>query len=248
MAERNDLKTHVKALSGFLDKSDGRDKLLAAVQYAAMFVAAGQPGNVKKIQASVATARKVFRIMRPLEALAPLIQNPGLAGGGRPLWVEALIKLKPLLMSIYFGADHIVWVQQAGLMDNKGLTDRAQKASLYGWFGGSLCTIVLELYELAAVAARRAGESSEDYSARMAKAKPELNKRILTLVHACFQAALAMGLLELRPWKPRTVGALGVIASIMNCYMLYPSLPAPLFSGWRRGVTPPPRPPALKTA
>lgn len=34
-------------------------------------------------------------------------------------------------------------------MDNKALTDRAQKASLYGWFGGSLCTIVLELYELA---------------------------------------------------------------------------------------------------
>lgn len=29
-----------------------------------MFVAAGEPGNVKKIQASVATARKVFRIMR----------------------------------------------------------------------------------------------------------------------------------------------------------------------------------------
>ncbi|KAL4440647.1 hypothetical protein ABPG77_000356 [Micractinium sp. CCAP 211/92] len=252
MAEGNDVKVHFKALSGFLDKSDGRDKLLAAVQYAAMFVAAGQPGNVKKIQASVATARKVFRIMRPLEALGPLINTPGLAGGGRPLWIEALIKLKPLLMSLYFGADHIVWVQQAGLMDNKGLTNRAQKASLYGWFGGSLCTIVLELYELAAVAARRPNESSEDYSARMAKAKPELNKRILTLVHACFQArqgaALAMGLLELRPWKPRTVGALGIIASVMNCYMLYPSLPSPLFSGWGRGVKAPPRPPALKTA
>ena len=38
---------------------------------------------------------------------------------------------------------------QAGLMSNKSLTDRAQKTSLYGWFGGSLCTIVLELYELA---------------------------------------------------------------------------------------------------
>jgi hypothetical protein len=38
---------------------------------------------------------------------------------------------------------------QAGLMNNKGLTDRAQKASLYGWFGGSLSTILLELYELA---------------------------------------------------------------------------------------------------
>lgn len=34
-------------------------------------------------------------------------------------------------------------------MNNKGLTDRAQKASLYGWFGGSLSTILLELYELA---------------------------------------------------------------------------------------------------
>jgi hypothetical protein len=37
---------------------------LSLPQYAAMFVAAGEPGNVKKIQASVATARKVFRIMR----------------------------------------------------------------------------------------------------------------------------------------------------------------------------------------
>ena len=36
----------------------------STLQYAAMFVAAGQPGDVKKIQASVATARKVFRIMR----------------------------------------------------------------------------------------------------------------------------------------------------------------------------------------
>lgn len=53
-------------------------------------------------------------LLQPLEVLAPLIQNPGLAGGGRPLWVEALIKLKPLLMSVYFGADHIVWVQQVG--------------------------------------------------------------------------------------------------------------------------------------
>lgn len=46
--------------------------------------------------------------------LNPLLQNPGWAGGGRPLWVEVLIKLKPLLMSIYFGADHIVWLQQVG--------------------------------------------------------------------------------------------------------------------------------------
>ena len=52
-------------------------------------------------------------------------------------------------MAIYFGADHIVWAQQAGILNNKELTDKAQKASLYGWFGGSLCTIVGEIYELA---------------------------------------------------------------------------------------------------
>ncbi|KAI3436582.1 hypothetical protein D9Q98_005998 [Chlorella vulgaris] len=237
-----DLKTHAKLLTQFLDKSDGRDKLLAAVQYAAMFVAAGQPGDVKKVQASVATARKVFRIMRPLEALNPILQNPAM--GSRPLWVEALIKLKPLLMSIYFGADHVVWAQQAGLLNNKSLTDRAQKTSLYGWFGGSLCTIILELYELAAQTARQPGESTEAYAARQDKIQPEVTKRCLTLIHACFQAALAMGLLELRPWKPRTVGALGIIASLMNCYMLYPQSPAPLFAGWLTKC----RTPALKTA
>lgn len=41
------------------------------------------------------------------------------------------------------------------------------------------------------------------------------------------QTLLAAGLLQLRPMKPRTVGLIGVIASVMNCYMLYPKLPAP---------------------
>lgn len=43
----------------------------------------------------------------------------------------------------------------------------------------------------------------------------------------CVQTLLAAGLLQLRPMKPRTVGLIGVIASLMNCYMLYPKLPAP---------------------
>jgi hypothetical protein len=53
-----------------------------------------------------------------------------------------------------------------------------------------------------------------------------------------------MGLLELRPWKPRTVGTLGIVASLINCYMLYPSVPTPLLPGfsWVRK-----RAPALKT-
>ena len=39
------------------------------------------------------------------------------------------------------------------------------------------------------------------------------------------QAALACGLLQLAPLKPRTVGLLGVVASAMNCYFLLPAYP-----------------------
>lgn len=121
--------------------------MLAAVQYAAMFISAGSPGDAKKIQASVAAARKVFRIMRPLESLTALIYAPGM-NPKKPLAIEILNKVKPILMSIYFGGDHVVWASQAGLLTNKNLTSTAQKASLYGWFGGSLCTIVAEIYEI----------------------------------------------------------------------------------------------------
>lgn len=211
----------LKVLNSFLDKSDGRDKLLATVQYAAMFISAGQAGDVKKVQASVATARKVFRIVKPLETLTPLILSPAI-DGSKPLALEIINKLKPILMAIYFGADHVVWAQQAGLLQNKEFTARAQKWSLRGWLGGSLCTIIQELEALRGLLVVRPGESREAYSERMEKSRGLLNKRLFVLVHAAVQALLAMGLLELRPWKPRTVGLLGVIASVMNCYMLWP--------------------------
>jgi hypothetical protein len=51
--------------------------------------------------------------LQPLEALNPIIQNPAF-NAARPLWMEVLNKLKPLLMSIYFGGDHVVWAQQVG--------------------------------------------------------------------------------------------------------------------------------------
>jgi hypothetical protein len=40
------------------------------------------------------------------------------------------------------------------------------------------------------------------------------------------QALLAAGLLQALPFKPRTVGFLGVLASAMNCYMLLPAYPS----------------------
>lgn len=51
-------------------------------------------------------------------------------------------------------------------------------------------------------------------------------------IHTCalcvsllLQAALAAGLLQVLPFQPRTVGMLGVAASMINCYMLMPSYP-----------------------
>jgi hypothetical protein len=38
------------------------------------------------------------------------------------------------------------------------------------------------------------------------------------------QALLATGLLQLRPFKPRTTATFGVIASAMNCYLIAPML------------------------
>jgi hypothetical protein len=78
------------------------------------------------------------------------------------------------------------------------------------------------LESFAALTARRKGESDEDYIARQVSLKSDLERKLIVLVHSVFQALLAVGLLELRPWKPRTVGALGVIASVLNCYMVSP--------------------------
>ena len=46
-----------------------------------------------------------------------------------------------------------------------------------------------------------------------------------SLISHAMQAALACGLLGLTNWKPRFVGFLGVVASAINCYMLFPALP-----------------------
>lgn len=212
-------------LNGFLAKSDGKDKLTALVQYACMFLSAGEPGNIKKIQTSVTAARKVFRIMRPLESLSPVLLQPGFTGK-QPLAIESINKLKNVLMALYFAADHVVWAYQIGLTTDKKLGERVQKISLWSWAMGSVCTIVGEAHAIAQLSSKpRHDETPEQWSARQQEARTAINQRLLVLVHAVVQAALAAGLLQLLPWKPRTVGFLGVVASAMNCWLLLPSLP-----------------------
>ena len=55
---------YLKAAQGFLAKSDGRDKLLATLQYAAMVAAAGEAGRALKVQKNLGAARKPFRILK----------------------------------------------------------------------------------------------------------------------------------------------------------------------------------------
>lgn len=226
----------LKAFNGFLAKAGGKDKLTALIQYTCMFISAGEPGNAKKIQASVAAARKVFRVFGPLESVSPVILNPYL-NPKKPVYIELLNKLKGVLMAIYFGADHVVWAGQAGLVSNKTLLERFQKASLYGWAGGSLCTVISESWELVQLnKIKRKDESEEAWQARQAKAISEINSHSLVLFHGLVQAALACGLLGLTNWKPRFVGFLGVVASAINCYMLFPALPKPAEKPARKEV------------
>eukprot|EP00798_Chlamydomonas_sp_ICE-L_P016871 gene16871-23142_t len=214
-------KEHLQVLNGFLAKSDGKDKLTALIQYACLFLSAGEPGNIKKVQASVTAARKVFRVLK----MDCLLNQPGCTGK-QPVVTEAVNKLKSLLMAMYFGADHIVWAHQIGLATDKTSLERWQKVSLWSWAMGSVATVIVESWMIAeGSVVRREGEREEDFNQRVAVARKEANARMLTLIHGLVQAALAAGLLQVLPFKPRTLGVLGVVASAMNCYFLMPSYP-----------------------
>ena len=84
-----------QALNGFLAKADGKDKLTALIQYAAMWASAGAPGNARKVQASVAAARKVFRVFRPLESATPVLLDPRFVRGV-PIHKQAIAKVRQM--------------------------------------------------------------------------------------------------------------------------------------------------------
>ena len=66
---------YIKAAQAVLAKTDGRDKLVATLQYAAMFAAAGSPGALLNAQKSLSNARKPFRAMKA-RALRPRAAPP----------------------------------------------------------------------------------------------------------------------------------------------------------------------------
>ena len=74
---------------------------------------------------------------------------------------------------------------------------RAQKASLWGWALGSVCTVVTECYEVVTLSnIQKKDESDEAWSARRLKAQTEINNRLVVLTHALVQVGpggLAVG-------------------------------------------------------
>ena len=69
---------------------------------------------------------------------------------------------------------------------------RFQKASLYGWAGGSLCTVIAEAWELTVLnqTVRRKDESEEAWQARQLKAITDMNSHSLVLFHALVQVLI----------------------------------------------------------
>lgn len=164
-------------------------------------------------------------------------------------------QLKCLCQFVYFGCDHWVWASQAGVLTDKEKVKRFQRASMWGWFGASLCTVGAEVYSIWELLGSplepipKTADGSVDHEAqcRVAMAKQaELDRRSLVLIHAITQALLALGLLEKLPVKPRTVGLFGVVASALNCYMLYPAYPA-LPAVGDKGSVPLPSPGAVSS-
>merc|ERR1711977_142584 len=132
---------NLKTMKELLAKSDGRDKLCATIQYALMFIHAGQAGKVKKAQGNIASARKVFRVMKPVETLTPIITDPfgtkALSKMDDPKLLFLVKRAQMLLMALYFGGDHVVWSKSAGILEDAETAALAKKVSMYSWFGGS---------------------------------------------------------------------------------------------------------------
>eukprot|EP01024_Parvocaulis_polyphysoides_P068157 TRINITY_DN8268_c0_g1_i4.p1 TRINITY_DN8268_c0_g1~~TRINITY_DN8268_c0_g1_i4.p1 ORF type:complete len:259 (-),score=30.05 TRINITY_DN8268_c0_g1_i4:260-997(-) len=219
----------LRTLNQFIQKSDGRDKLCASIQYACMLIAAGEPGKLTKIQKSVASARKVFRILRPLEVITPVLLQPGFKSDKSAI-LQIIGKLKAIFMAIYFGFDHVIWAHQAGLVQDKSFVERCQKISLWNWFCGSLCTICLEVLDLIKLhKAQLEREETKltgndnDEGSKVETHYRQLQQHYLKLIHAISQAFLALGLAKALPFRPRQVASFGLVASLLNCYMLYPS-------------------------
>lgn len=205
---------YYKCMVGLLGKSDGRDKFLAALQFACMFHAAGgPPGHTAAIAKNLGASRKPLRILKPVEVLVGLMMMPP---GKGPLFLRLLEKLKLLGFLGYFLGDHIVWGSSVGLIQDKGTAELAGKLSMYGWLSASVSTIITETAALLKV------ESSDAEGKELSQKRV---KHTLILTQNACQIAVAGGILGLIPLKPRQIATCGIVMSCINLYNMAPPLP-----------------------
>lgn len=215
---------HLVALSTFLSKYDAKDKLTGLVQYGAMFVADGEAGAAKNIQARFSSARRVFRVLNETNPLKAIVDQPSLGKG--PVVLELLEKLRLVSFATYCIGNHVAFIGEVGIIQDKEFTATAGKASLWGWCISSACSAATEAYHAAQLAvARREEEDNDAWALRKVAARKELQRRLFNIAHAMSMVVLALGLLQKIPLRQRTMGALGVFASLVSCYKMYPPVP-----------------------
>lgn len=212
------LMDYYKCLAGLLGKSDGRDKFLAAIQFVAMWQAAGQaqPGHAGAIAKNLGGARKPFRVLKPLDVLVGLLHMPPAKG---PALLALLEKVKMLGFLGYFLGDHIVWASSIGLVTDKSLAERATKVSMLGWMSASVATLITETAALLKTEASKKDLDGKELSQKRIK-------HTLLLTQNSCQVAVAGSLLGLFPLKPRQIATCGVVMSCINLYLMSPTLPA----------------------
>lgn len=216
---------HLTALTTFLSNYDAKDKLTGVIQYGSMFLADGQPGINKNIYTKVASARKIFRILNETKPAKAILLKPHLGNG--PIAMELLEKIKMLSYAAYFLGGHVQVLGDVGLVTDKQLCDNAGKASYWGWAITSVCGALMDAYKLGNLAVtRRDGEDDASWAARKAEARSKFFMLLISVANSSATAVLALGMLGKIPMKNRTLAALGVVTSAVNCYTMYPALPA----------------------
>uniref|UniRef100_A0A061RM03 Peroxisomal biogenesis factor 11 n=1 Tax=Tetraselmis sp. GSL018 TaxID=582737 RepID=A0A061RM03_9CHLO len=215
---------HLETLTTFVSKYEAKDKLTGLLQYAAMFCADGKEGRAKTIQLKISNARRVFRVLNetnPLKALAgkPLI-------GKDPLPLELLEKIKLLSFAGYCVGNHLAFAGETGVIRDQKFVSKAHKLSLWGWCLSSLSTGLSEMYQIANLLTEKRTEGGDEHSTRSEAIRREIKSRLFNTAHALSMVVLALGLLQRLPIRARTLGALGVFASAVSCYKLYPALPS----------------------
>lgn len=223
----------------FLASADAKDRVVAFGQYAALFASRGEPGAMLNASKGLAQARKPFRVWKPCEAALPAWEARARGTrAGRTALDEAAFYGKAVGMFCYFVFDHAVWATSVGVVADDGtLGQRAQRASLWGWFAGSACGLYLDTNDLNdlldEMKARGFGDNDgeddgndEDEAAREVL-RAKARKVFAGLITNSAQTILALALLEKVKMSKRNIGALGMFLSAVNIATMLPPTSAP---------------------